>query len=630
MTELAFPSFSTEVNHYLRMKAAGSVRDRHMAVAAQVRKGNIRQLFPSELDLNLSFEGTPIANFIDIVAHDMSEAIAPLPSLACTAGRMVTDADLRRAEVKNRIGDWYWAQSKLEVQMLKGADRYLTYGFQPFFIEPDVDRKCPFITLDDPTGAYYEKNRYGEVTFYAKRWLRSADDLSAMFPEYRGIIMSDPEDPRKQRKVPGDQQLEMVRWVDCEDVTLFLPTRNGLILTSYKHKMKGCPVRIAERPGLEDIPRGQFDDVIWTQVARAIFSMLSLEAAATAVQAPIAIPEDMDEFPIGPNALYQSSKSGDIHRVNLELPPGLFQENASLDQELKLGSRYPDARSGNSSASVITGKGVEALLGTFDSQIKGSQMVFKQTLQDVTADCFEMDEKWWANAEKTVSGTLSGRSYEIKYTPKKDINGQYHCTVTYGFAAGMHPSQSIITMLQLEGAGLIAHGTTQMNLPFDIDPDQEQRNIDVETTREALKQGLFSLVQTAGPMAAQGADPTLIIKMAADVVKARQDGKTMEDAAIEGFDQYQAALEAQKQQQQEQMQAAQDGAGGAPAPAGGQGGGDTGLGPSGLPDGVAPGQAGMPPGGLPTIQNMVAGFRGDGNLPIMQSTVSRRQATGGI
>lgn len=626
MSVLAFPQYSPEVNHYLRMRAAGARRDRHMEVARQVRRGNIKQLFPDELDLNLTFEGTPIANFIDIVAHDMSEAIAPLPSLACVAGKMKTDKDLQRAETKNRIGDNYWTQSRLERQMLQGADRYLTYGFQPFFIEPNIDGQIPYIQLDDPQGAYYEKNRYGEVTFYAKRWMRRADDLAAMFPEYQSIILKD----KDGKDVQGDTQLELVRWVDDKTVALMLPTKNGLILTQYEHKMTCCPVKIAERPGLEDEPRGQFDDVIWTQVARAIYSSLSLEAAATAVQAPIAIPEDMDEFPIGPNALYQSDKADQIHRVNLELPAGLFQENAILDQELKLGSRYPDARSGNSSASVITGKGVEALLGTFDSQIKGSQMVFKQVFQEATALCFEMDEKWWPNVEKTVSGTLSGKSYELTYTPKGAINGQYTCTVTYGFAAGMQPSQSIVTMLQLEGAGLIAHGTTQMNLPFDVDPEQEQRAIDVESTREALKQGLFSLVQAAGPMAAQGQDPTLLIKMAADVVKARQNGQAMEDATLAGFEAYQAAMEQKQQAQAQQMQEAQAGQPqGAPDSGAAGGGGDGGLGASGLPPGVAPGQAGMPAGGLPTIQNLVAGMRGDGNLPVMQSTVSRRVATGG-
>lgn len=606
------------------MVQKASKRDRMMEVIRQVRDGNLRQLFPSELELALNFEGVPTSNFIDIVAHDMSEGIAPLPSLACVAGKMKSTADLDRAETKNHIGTYFWKHSRLEQQMLKGADRYVSYGFLPFFIEPDVDADCPFIQIDDPMHAYYEKDRFGQVTAYAKQWLRSVDDLVASYPEYASII----SDNGKGGKVPGSTQLELVRWVDKTHVTLLLPTRQGLILTSYEHKMGRCPVVVAERPGLGDTPRGQFDDVIWVQVARAIMAILALEAAHTSVQAPIAVPDDMDEFPLGPNALLQSSKAGEIHKVNLELSPTIFAENQNLDKELRDGSRYPDARSGNSNASVITGKGVEALLGTFDTQIKGAQMIFKQTFEEVTAICFEMDEKWWSKVSKTIGGTMSGRSYEISYTPERDIAGRYACTVTYGFAAGMHPSQSIITMLQLQGAGLVAKSTTQMNMPFDMDPVQEQRAIDVERYREGVQQGVLALVQAAGPMAMQGQDPTRILKMAADVVKLIQNGQPPEDAVVSAFEQMQQDQQQEQQKQQEQQAQMQQGQG---APQGGPGGGQMppGTQDSGLADHVAPGQAGMAPGGMPTVQNLVAGFRGDASLPISSATIQRRVPTGG-
>lgn len=629
MTEMAYPSFSTEVNHYNRMRAKNGTRDRTMQIIQQVRDGHLRQLFPSELELNLNFEGVPTSNFIDIVAHDMAEGIAPLPSLACVAGKMKSQADLTRAETKNRIGDSFWKHSRLEQQMLKGADRYVSYGFLPFFIEPDVDSKSPFIQLDDPMNAYYEKDRFGRVTVYAKRWLRTVDELASAFPEWESTIRAEKDG---SGKAPGDQQIELVRWVDKEKVTLFLPQRSGLVLTSYEHKMCCVPVVVAERPGISDTPRGQFDDVIWVQVARAIMSILALEAAHTAVQAPIALPDDIDEFPLGPNALLQSANARDIHKLNLELPPTIFAEGQNLDKELRDGSRYPDARSGNSNASVITGKGVEALLGTFDTQIKGAQMIFKQAFEEVTAICFEMDEAWWPNDSKTVSGTLSGRSYEIEYTPKNDINGRYSCTVTYGFAAGMHPSQSVITMLQLQGAGLVAKSTVQMNMPFDMDPVQETRAIDVERYREGVEQGVLALVQAAGPMAMQGQDPTHILKMAADIVKLIQDGQTPEDAVVAAFTTMQQAQQAAQQAQMQQAQAAQQAAGGAGGDQGGAGGGGfppPGTQDSGLGDHVSPGQAGMPPGGMPTVENLMAGFRGNASLPINQATIQRRVPTGG-
>lgn len=611
---MPLPSFAAKATaHYNRMKTRAAVRDNNHALIHEVRKGHIRQLFPEELDFSLSFNGSPIANFVDTVAHDMSEGIAPLPALACVSGRMQTDADQKRAEIKNRIGDNYWRKSKLEKQSLVGADRYVTYGYEVFFIEPNQKLKLPFIHIEESRGAYYELDRFGDVSIYCQRWMRSIDELCAMFPEFAGIIRTDPKTGKAVES--GDMQIEYVRWVDDTRVMLMLPDRQGLVLHQYNHLMSRPPVVIAERPSEDDTPRGQFDDVIYVQVARAIMSTLALEAASIAVQAPIAVPDDMDDLSVGPHAILSSQNAKDIHKVNLELPPSTFAEGQVLDQELRLGARYPDARSGGVQASVITGKGVEALLGTFDSQIKGAQIIRKEALEHVTSICFEMDEAWWPHETKTVNGTLSGASYEFSYTPSKDINGRYDCTVTYGFAAGLNPSQSIVTMLQLEGAGLIAKGTTMQNLPFGVDPLQEMKKINVEGTREALKQGLFSLVQASGQMAAQGQDPTPVIKLVADVIHGLQDGASVEDAVSAGYANMQQAQQAQQEQAEEAQEAAQ----GQGAPSGAPG----------MPDmGTAPGQAGQPPGGKPTMAEMVAGFRGNASLPINQFDIRRAVPTG--
>jgi hypothetical protein len=621
-----------KLSHFRRLESRFGTRDLTAELIHQVRRGNIRQLFPEELDFSISFEGSPIANFVDIVAHDMSEGIAPLPSLACTSGKMQTESDLKRAQTKNRIGDNYWRQSKLEIQMLKGADRYVTYGFLPFFVEPrdDKDVQMPYVHVEDPRHAYYELDRFGRTKVYAKRLLKTVDELCALFPEYSTIIRKDKD---TSKDVNGDTLLKMVRWIDCETVTLFLPERNGLTLSSYQHKLSRCPVKIAERPSEDDNPRGQFDDVIWVQVARSIMSTLALEAASIAVQAPIAIPEDMDELSIGPHAIMQSANAKDIHKVALEMPPQIFAENQLLDQEMKLGARYPDARTGGvQGASVITGKGVEALLGTFDSQIKGAQMIMREALEEVTAICFEMDEAWWPNKTQTVNGTVSGSSYEFSYTPSKDINGRYACTVTYGFASGLsNPSQAAVMMLQLEGAGVISKHTMRDNLPMPMDGITEERSINVEASREALKQGIFALIQATGQMAAQGQDPNPIIHMSVDMIKALQDGKSVEDAVSEAYDlMAQRQQQAQQQAQEEQQEAAQQGGapGGAPGGPPGSFDGANGAPEAGVPGDQAPGQAGLPPGGRPAVADMIAGFRGNGNLPINQFAIRRSVPTG--
>lgn len=605
------------------MRTKNAFRDQTHHMIHEVRQGRIQQLFPDELQFSISFNGSPIANFIDIVARDMADGIGPLPTLACVSGRMKTDADLERAERKNKIGWNYWESSRLAIEMLKCADRYITYGYAVAIIEPNQNAKLPFINLVDPRHCYYELDRFNQVKTFARRFTKTADELVAQFPEYRSVIVQ----PAKPGRPPisGETRLEVVQYIDSTTVLLMLPEREGCVLGSYQHKLSRPPVRIALRPGESDDPRGQFDDVIWVQVARSIMSTLALEAASIAVQAPISVPDDMDELPVGPNAILQSQNPDKIRRLNLELPTQIFAEGQILDQELKTGSRYPDARTGGVQASVITGKGIEALLGTFDAQIKSAQIVMKEFLEGVTSLCFEMDEVWWPSESKTVSGITSGASYEFDYTAKKDINGRWNCIVTYGFAAGMQPAQSYITLLQLEGAGLIARSTTQENLPFAIDPVQEQRKISVEGWREALKQGMFAWIQASGQVAEQGGDPTEMFNLAVAVIRQIQNGVPEEEAVSAAYSQLQAARQAQQQAQEQAAQAAQA----AQAGPGGAGPGGMDInGSSGLPTGVAPGQAGLPPGGLPTIQRLISGFRGNASIPVNEATVQRRIPTG--
>lgn len=622
---MVMPVYADQIQaHYKRMVAKNVVRDQNHNLIRNVRRGYINQLFPAELDFSLTFQGSPIANFVDIVAHDMAEGIAPLPALACVSGRMQTDADQQRAEIKNRIGDNYWAHSNLEMQMLKhGADWFVTYGFLPILVEPDNEAKLPRITLIDPNRSYYELDRFGNTRMFAHTWYKTVEELCAMFPQWTVQIT---KDPKTDRPSSGETRLEYVLWVDDNKVCLILPEREGLVLGSYQHRMKCCPVKIAERPSDGDIPRGQFDDVIWVQVARAIMATLALEAAYVAVEAPIAVPDDMDELPVGPHAILQSKNSRDIHKVDLRLPETTFQETANLDNELRLGARYPEARSGGINASVITGKGVEALLGTFDSQIKGSQIIFKQAFEDATAWCFEMDEIWFPDVVKTVSGTITGASYEFDYSAAKTIAGRYNCTVTYGFAAGLRdPAQAIVTILQLEGAGLVAKGTAMQHLPMPIDPVQETRRINVEGSREALKQGFFALVQASGQMAAQGQDPAPVIQAAVAVIKALENGSTVEDSIDAAYQQMQQQQQQEQADQMEAMQQQQAAAGGG-APD--QFEGANGTPEAGVPSRQAPGQAGLPPGGRPTMAEMVAGFRGNGNLPVNQFDIRRAVPTG--
>lgn len=589
-------------------------RDVKMDLTRTVRQGDIDRLFPDLFSDDIP--KSVVANLVDVAARDLAEVMAPLPNLACASGNMRSDADRARASKKNKIGYHYWEKSQLERQMFEFADSYNSFGFAAFVVEPDFECMSPRIRVESPIGFYYSLDRWGKTIETVKETSATASTLAALYPEHRGALLS----LGKGKKMrDGNSWLTIVRYADCHHTTVYIPESN-LVLAQAANPCSRPPVVVMERFDLGLTPRGQFDDVIYVQLARSIMAMYQLAAADKSVNAPIAMPDDVTEVNIGPDAVLRTQNPGQVQRVKLDVPRDSWMLSEQLDKESKLGARYPDARTGGVKGSIITGRGVEAMLGTFDSQIKTFQVLAKQALEDITSLCFEMDAKLWPTKRKTINGTMSGKSFEISYVPGRDIGDNYATSVTYGFAAGMTPSQAIVTLLQLRGDKLIQRDTFRRALPFDVDPDEEQRGLDIEDMEEGLKQGLLAYMQGIGPMVQAGGDVSALLAQVSTAISMRQKGRPLHEAVTEAF----KPPEQEAPPEPEQMTGPPDPSAEGAEP--GPGGGLEGIRPNGLPQGVAPGQAGSGPGGMPSIQSLVAQLRN--GRPDMQAAVMRKIPTG--
>jgi hypothetical protein len=164
------------------LKFRASERDRRQQDVLAVRTGKISnvypEFFPEGVDANV------VANFVDIVAKDLSEVMAPLPAVNCSAANQTNDRARSFADKRTRIASNYFVNSDLQVQMYTGADWYITYGFVPFIIELDEEAGLPRIRVENPIGAYPEFDRYGRCIAFAKRYLMTLAELVAQFPEY--------------------------------------------------------------------------------------------------------------------------------------------------------------------------------------------------------------------------------------------------------------------------------------------------------------------------------------------------------------------------------------------------------------------------------------------------------------
>jgi len=509
------------------LRERSAERDARQQDVLAVRKGQIASVypdfFPEGVDANV------VANFIDIVARDLSEVMAPLPSVNCSAANQANDRARKFADTRTRIATNYFAHSDLQVQMYTGADLYITFGFVPFIIELDEEAGLPRIRIENPVGAYPEFDRYGRCIAFAKRYYMATGELASQFPEYANILLG-----REMYKSDMNSQLEVIRYYDDQQSILYVPERNNLVLSQAKNPIGKMMVVVARRPSVDGEMRGQFDDVLGIQLLRNRFALLAMEAAEKSVQSPIVLPSDVNELEMGGDAVIRTANPAGVRRVDLNIPPGAFTEQALLQQELRTGTRYPEGRTGNIDASIITGQGVQALMGGFDTQVKSAQAIFASSLRDVISVCFEVDEKFF-DYEKTIRGVDAGSPYQITYKPSKDIKKDYSADVRYGMLAGLNPAQGLIFMLQALGGGLISTDLAMRELPFGINVTQEQEKIEIENMRKSLVQSLQAYTQAIPQMAVQGGDPSMVIKKVADVIKARQKGVPIEDAVEEVF-----------------------------------------------------------------------------------------------
>ena len=527
------------------LKQRHAVRDSRMADILAVRKGRMTEIFPDLFPEGMG--NAMVANFIDVAARDLAEVLAPLPSFNCSTSNVTSDRARAFADKRGMIVNNYVYQSRLQSQMYWGADWYFTYGFLPIHVEADFESGLPRIRVEDPVGAYPEYDRFGRCIAYAKRYMKTVGELANEYPEYAGIILGKSGYNQNTSTI-----IEMIRYTDKEYTCLFLPARGNLVLNEAKNLLGKMTVHVARRPGVDEEPRGQFDDVLYVQLARARFANLAMEAAEKSIQAPMVVPSDVIDLPMGPDAIIRTANPAGVGRVKLDIPAATFQEQSALQSELRLGARYPEGRTGNIDASIITGQGVQALLGGFDSQIKAGQTILAETLEDTLKTCFEMDELLF-NDEKSVKGIAQGTPYELKYIPSKDIKGDTSVEVRYGLMAGLDPSRALIFSLQALGAELVSKDFIRRELPFSINVSLEEQRIEIEKMRDNLTAAITASAQAIPAMAQQGQDPSKLIQNIADVIDRRRKGDSIEAAALAVFTPPPAPQAAPEQPMQPEM-----------------------------------------------------------------------------
>lgn len=565
-------------------------RDKNHRAVIAIRRGDYDTVAPGLFNTQ-EFPRPLVANLIDTTARDISEVMSPLPSINCQALSLSSERDGKRTDKREAIANSYVQGSNLQAQMYAGCDRYASFGFMAYMVDPDFSDQTPVIRIADNHSAYYVRDYRGRVAQYMEPYKIRADELAAQFPD---LELED----TFRNKLGAEwycKDVEVCQWRDRTHRALVLLDPE-MVLESVAHGLGRTGVHVVERPDITGGgPTGQFDDVIWVQIARAYVQMQTMNAIDRSVNAPLVAPKDIQEIPLGPFSVIQSDQPQNIGTVPLQISPGLFPQAQALQMEQMQGSRYPEGRSGSIDASIITGQGVQALMGTFNTQVATFQTLNSLALTEVIADCFHMDETYWPSVKKTRYIKDNGAPRRVEYTPAKDIDGNHLADVTYGAIAGLDPNRALVFLLQGLAGGLLAKSTARKYLPVDLNVVAEERQIQLEQMDDAANAAITQLPLAIPQMATMGQDPRELVMQVAKLRELVLKGKSPAEAIEEVF------------APKEDPQAA------APPPdplAAMMGGGGAepqmpGMGSGGASD-LLMGLAGLTPGGSPNLQSTVS------------------------
>lgn len=510
-------------------RTRNSDRDADYRKLIAIRKGDYESVAPGLFNTS-EFDKPLVANLIDTTARDIAEVMAPLPGIHCQAPSMSSEAEQKRADKREGIANGYVQKSRLQDQMFGGADRYGSFGFMAYIVEPNFAKQSPCIRVGDTSTAYWTNDYSGLTREYFEVTRVHTDTLCFKFPDVEDAIKA-----RYGHNLGADHMVDVVRYYD-DHKQVYCLLDPAICLVEIPNVTAGCPVRIVERPQLEPgRTRGQFDDVIWVQIARALVQVYTMNALEQSVNAPIVVPKDANDIEIGPFSVIQTDTPTGVGRVNLNLSAGLFPEFSVLAQEQRMGSRYPEGRSGSIDASIITGQGVQALMGTFDTQVQTFQRLNASALEDVIGLCFEMDEKLWGDTKKHIRIKDNGAPRELDYTPSKDIAGNYTVDVTYGAIAGLDPNRGLVFVLQALAGGLIAKSTARKTLPVELNVLAEERQIQLEQLDDSIAATIATLPQLIPQMAPQGMDPRELVMQIGELGSLIRKGKSPLEALTEVF-----------------------------------------------------------------------------------------------
>lgn len=267
------------------------------------------------------------------------------------------------------------------------------------------------------------------------------------------------------------------------------------------HGMNWCPMVEIKRLTNDGEYRSPLDVVIpRIKVAHQFMARL-LDDVADSVYGPVLMEGILNPEEYGPGAELIGDGQG---RAKVEYPrqPVNFEARQVVADQLDMSrrdGRYPEQRAGEAGASIITGKGTNALMGSYSDELRAAHNDVAGGLQWATSMCAHYDEVHGAGT-KEIEGIEDSGAWVERYDPVQVFDGDYRCRVSYGAAAG-HDKHNFVTLMTLMRSQKAVSQRRYMRETGMVDDVlQEERDILIEDLIMAMEGTLIQQAAQAGNM----------------------------------------------------------------------------------------------------------------------------------
>lgn len=248
-----------------------------------------------------------------------------------------------------------------------------------------------------------------------------------------------------------------------------------------EHGLQGCPIKEARRVTVDDSPRGALIDTVPSlKTAQNIMASVIADLHMT-VHAPVVLDniENADEYGMGAVLIGNGDGTANIIR---DRPPVNFEAMQLIQQTLDRARHQafePEQRSGQAGASIVSAKGTNALMGTFNAELAAAQFDIETLIAEASSATANLDEVW-CPGKKQIDGLDSGKMFDESYDPVTAFGGDYRLRVTYGDRTGLDEQNHLIRLATMKNLNAMSLRTFMEKAGISDDPLAEETDMAIE------------------------------------------------------------------------------------------------------------------------------------------------------